>query len=144
MFRKILYPTDFSDVSGKALEFVKSLRDAGAEEVVVLHVIDMRHFSGPDVASALDLEMLDMIIEKASRREMDEVVEELKKCGFLVKDMIRHGIPLKEILGVEDEEDVSLTVIGSHGKGNVEEMLLGSVSEKFIRKSKKPVIVVKR
>jgi nucleotide-binding universal stress UspA family protein len=144
MFRKILYPTDFSDVAKKAFDFVKSLRDAGAEEVVVLHVIDMRHFTGPDVAGALDLEMLDGLIEKASRREMDETVGALTKCGFKVKDMIRHGIPLNEILKIEEEEDVSVTVIGSHGKSNVAEMLLGSVSEKVIRKAKKPVIIVKR
>lgn len=144
MFRKILYPTDFSDVSMKALEFVKSLRDAGAEEVVVLHVIDMRHFTGPDVASALDLEMLDRLVESASKREMEAVVKDLTGCGFRVKEMIRHGVPLKELLGVEENEDVSVTVIGSHGKGNVAEVLLGSVSEKFVRKAKRPVIVVKR
>jgi nucleotide-binding universal stress UspA family protein len=144
MFRKILYPSDFSDVSNKALAFVKGLREAGAVEVVVLHVIDMRHFAGPDVASALDLEMLDLVIEKASKREMEAVSAELMNCGFIVKEIVRHGIPLKEILKVEEEEAVSVTVIGSHGKGNVAEMLLGSVSEKFIRKSKKPVIVVKR
>ena len=44
----------------------------------------------------------------------------------------------------ETEEDISLIVIGSHGKSNVKEMLLGSVSEKVIRKSKRPVLVVKR
>ena len=40
MFKKILYPTDFSDVAKSALDFVKQLKDAGAQEVVVLHVID--------------------------------------------------------------------------------------------------------
>ena len=57
---------------------------------------------------------------------------------------IEKGIPFKEILRVENEEDISLIVIGSHGKSNVEEMLLGSVSEKVIRKAKSPVIVIKR
>ena len=42
MFEKILYPTDFSDVSKKALEYVKKLKDAGTKEVIVLHVIDER------------------------------------------------------------------------------------------------------
>ena len=57
---------------------------------------------------------------------------------------IEKGIPFKEILRVENEEDIPLIVIGSHGKSNVEEMLLGSVSEKVIRKAKSPVFVVKR
>ena len=40
MFDKILFPTDFSDVAAKALQYVKQLRAAGGREVVILHVID--------------------------------------------------------------------------------------------------------
>jgi len=42
MFEKILYPTDFSDVSKKPLNYLKQLMDARAKEVIVLHVIDER------------------------------------------------------------------------------------------------------
>ena len=48
------------------------------------------------------------------------------------------------ILRAEEEEGVSVVVIGSHGKSNIKEMLLGSVSEKVVRKAKSPVLVVKR
>jgi nucleotide-binding universal stress UspA family protein len=54
MFEKILYPTDFSDVSKKALDYIKTLKDAGAKEVVVLHIIDEREIEHiahlPDVS----------------------------------------------------------------------------------------------
>ena len=55
MFRKILYPTDFSDVSYKALDYVKQLKDVGTEEVVVLHVIDTRSFSIPEIYAKIEL-----------------------------------------------------------------------------------------
>jgi hypothetical protein len=42
MFEKILYPTDFSDVANKALEYVKKLKSSGAREVIVLHINDER------------------------------------------------------------------------------------------------------
>ena len=42
MFTRILYPTDFSDCSEKALEYVKKLKEAGTREVIVFHVIDER------------------------------------------------------------------------------------------------------
>ena len=64
--------------------------------------------------------------------------------GYKTILRIEKGIPFKEILRVEKEEDVSLIVIGSHGTSNVKEMLLGSVSEKVVRKAEKPVLVVKR
>jgi nucleotide-binding universal stress UspA family protein len=70
--------------------------------------------------------------------------DELKKLGFQVKVRIEREVPFREILKVEEEEDVSVIVIGSHGKSNIGEMLLGSVSEKVVRKSKKPVLIVKR
>jgi nucleotide-binding universal stress UspA family protein len=68
----------------------------------------------------------------------------LRQSGLEVKVRIETGVPLKEILKVEEEEKVSAIVIGSHGKTNLEEMVLGSVSEKVIRKSKNPVLVIKR
>ena len=76
--------------------------------------------------------------------EMDIVENELKQSGFLVKARIEVGIPLREILHVEKEEDVSAIVIGSHGKSNLQEMFLGSVSEKVARRCKKPILIVKR
>ena len=42
MFEKILFPTDFSDVSRKSLEYIKKLKEAGTKEVIVLHVVDER------------------------------------------------------------------------------------------------------
>jgi len=46
MFEKILYPTDLSDVSKKALDYIKQLKEAGARKVIVLHVIDERGIGG--------------------------------------------------------------------------------------------------
>jgi len=40
MFKKILYPTDFSDVSKKAIDYIKQLRESGSETVIVFHVIN--------------------------------------------------------------------------------------------------------
>jgi nucleotide-binding universal stress UspA family protein len=83
-------------------------------------------------------------MENRAVREIEALEKELTACGFTVTTRIEHGIPFRELLRIEEEEDVSITVIGSHGKSNLKEMLLGSVSETVIRKAKKPVIVVKR
>jgi nucleotide-binding universal stress UspA family protein len=144
MYRKILYPTDFSDVSYKALEYVKQLRDVGTEEVVVLHVIDTRSFSIPEIYAVKELSGLENKVEDEATEEAKKVAKTLKDIGLRASVRIEKGIPFKEILRVEKEEDISLIVIGSHGKSNVEGMLLGSVSEKVIRKAKSPVFVVKR
>jgi nucleotide-binding universal stress UspA family protein len=145
MFDKILYPTDFSDVANKAMDCIAKLKEAGGKEVIVLHVIDERAIG--DICllytSRGSAEMVRRIGEEAWK-EMDNIRASLQDMGFKVRLRVERGIPLPEILRVEQEEGVSLIVIGSHGKSNVEEMLLGSVSEKVIRKSGTPVLVVKR
>jgi nucleotide-binding universal stress UspA family protein len=147
MFEKILYPTDFSDVSKKALEFIKKLKGAGTKEVVILHVIDERELESAlkhfDSGLAYE-EELEKIMEKSAKKEAGVIEAELKKNGFNVKVRIEKGIPFRDILKIEEEEDVSVTVIGSHGKSCVQEMLLGSVSEKVIRKSNRPVLLIRR
>jgi len=144
MLDKILFPTDFSDVSKKALGYIKELKQAGIKEVVVLHVIDEREIDAIFQNSAVRFEDIVRSIRAEARKGINAVGRELEKNGFTVKVRIEEGIPFRDILSVEKEENVSAIVIGSHGKSNIKEMLLGSVSEKVIRKSKKPVLVVKR
>jgi nucleotide-binding universal stress UspA family protein len=146
MFEKILYPTDFSDVSKKALGYIKTLKDAGAKEVIVFHIIDEReinHIAHLSEAS-INIEELEKKREEHAREEIGVIEKELKKSGFTVKTMIKKGVPFIDILKAEEEENISVVVIGSHGKSCISEMLLGSVSEKVIRKSSKPVLVVRR
>jgi nucleotide-binding universal stress UspA family protein len=147
MFEKILYPTDFSDASKKALDYIKQLKGAGTKEVVVLHVIDEREIE--HIAHLPELNLSTEELEKSKREyakeEMKAIESELKNSGFEVKTRIDKGIPFRDILKAEEQEkDVSVVILGSHGKSCITEMLLGSVSEKVVRKSNKPVLVVRR
>jgi nucleotide-binding universal stress UspA family protein len=144
MFKKILYPTDFSEVSKKAINYIKQLKDAGTEEVVVLHVLNEKGVEAIALYASGSFDELLQRVEKEAADEMKKIEADLKESGFKVKLRIEIGTPLTDILKVEQEEGVSAIVIGSHGKSNVKEMLLGSVSEKVIRKSKNPVLVIRR
>ncbi len=145
MFEKILYPTDFSDVASKALKYIKKLKESGAREVVVLHVIDVR---GTDSVHRFlgehEFEMLEKKKMEETEKRLNDIVKELSAAGLKARSRVETGIPVREILRVEAEEDVSVLVIGSHGWSNLQEILLGSVSEKVVRKSKRPVFVIKR
>jgi nucleotide-binding universal stress UspA family protein len=145
MFEKILYPVDFSDVSIKALSVVTQLKEAGAKEVVILHVIDSRFFDAMAWYShKKNLQEIGRDLEQEAKRQVKAIEQELNENGFTVKTRIVKGVPSSAILRVEKEENVSAIVIGSHGMSNLEEMLIGSVSEKVIRKARGLVLVVKR
>ena len=146
MFRKILYPTDFSDMAEKAFDYIKQLKAAGGREVVILHVINRRIIDG-----LLRHGMLEKDIEKwqttaadVGREAVAEMRRKLEFIGFTVKTLIKTGYPAQVILDVEEKENPSIIIIGSHGRSNLSDMLLGSVSDRVIRKSRRPVLVIKR
>jgi nucleotide-binding universal stress UspA family protein len=146
MFKKILYPTDFSDVAAKALDYIRQLKEAGAQEVTLLHVINQRIIDGLTRHAMLHRDILNWK-EKAheiARESLAEMSRDLEHIGFTVKHIVRTGFPWREILDVEKTENPSLIVIGSHGRSNLGDMFLGSVSDRVIRKCRRPVMVIKR
>ncbi len=146
MFKKILYPTDFSDVATKALDYIKQLREAGSQEVVILHVINQRTIDGL-MRHAISDSNIDNWRKKAkevAQESLTEICKELEDVGFTVKSIIKTGFPWSEILNLEEKEAPSIIVIGSHGRSNIGEIFLGSVSERVIRRCKRPVMVIKK
>ncbi|MFP4429202.1 MAG: universal stress protein [Desulfovermiculus sp.] len=144
MLKTILFPTDFSEVSFKALDVFEKLRLAGAEKVILLHVVDQRNFHIMEdyaYANSKELEKQSMDYAKS---ELEKMAQKIKEQGFTVVPKVAMGVPVQEILKEQKEDEVSLIVLGSHGRSNLAEMFLGSVAEKVVRKCTKSVLVVKR
>jgi nucleotide-binding universal stress UspA family protein len=135
-FRLILYPTDWSDCAREALDYVKQFKTAGVEEVIVAHIMDEK-------AMKLQPEEKFREFERVDKEKLEKVELELEKEGFCVKTLLRKGNPRADLIGIAKEEDVSLIVIGSHGKGRAEGILWGSVSRNVSEYSDRPVLVVK-
>jgi len=154
LFKKILYPTDFSELAEVAKEYVIKLKEANAQEVVVLHVIHPLEFSLPqfDDPFALDVATLyahlpeiEQAILRSHEERLKEIEEELKKAGFKVRTVLTVGEPKEEIVRVAEEERVNVIVIGYHGKSLIERILeIGSTAKAVIKKAKCPVLVVKK
>lgn len=133
MFRKILYPTDFSECAERALEYVKRVKEAGAEEVVALHVVEKGETK----------EEIERNKKEAEKR-LKGVAGELTKLGFTVKTLVEVGIPPKEILKVANEEKATVVMMGSRGLGFIKGMLIGSTSDRVVREAEIPVFMCKR
>jgi nucleotide-binding universal stress UspA family protein len=152
LFKKILYPTDFSEEAKKVLEYLKVLKDT-SEEVVVLHVIDRvvveaykDAFAWAGMNIKFETDKLNRKLVEKAEEKIGDIVKYLREKGFKVKYLIRIGSPWEEILKVADCEKVSIIVLGSHGCGKLGcelEKLIGSTAENVIRHSKFPVMVVK-
>lgn len=154
LFKKVLYPTDFSELAEVAKDYVLKLKEANAEEVVILHVIHPLEFSLPqfDDPFAMDVATIyahipeiEREILKRHEEMLNMMADELEQQGFTVKRIMTIGDPKEEIVRIADEEKVNVIVIGYHGKGLLERILeMGSTAKAVIRNAKCPVLVVKR
>jgi len=135
-FRKrILFPTDFSDTSQRAFTYLKKMVECGAKKITLFHVQDKtridRHLKDKlDEFNKIDTERLEMY---------KKVLIELGAEDVQIK--IPYGIPTKEILD-EAKNDYSLIVMGSQGRGFVEEIFVGSVSHNVVRNANISVLLV--
>jgi len=91
-----------------------------------------------------DSEIAVQKLEAERRKKMVPLVTELEAAGFEVDIRIEKGHPATEILKVEKAEEISAIVMGSHGRNDIVEALIGTVSGKVVRRSATPVLLVKR
>jgi len=124
MFRKILYPTDWSPSAERAKQYIPALHSVGASEIIIVHVLEMDFDLGV-------------------KEKLGALKEEFQSQGFKVSLQLLKGKPHAEINRIATEEDVSLIVMGSHGKGFTEAIFWGSISQRVVEYSEKPVLVVK-
>lgn len=131
-FNKVLLCTDFSIESEKLVQTLYELKDLGLKEVVIFNVVEIDS-AGSNAPS----------FQKQKKEALKADQRELEKEGLRVKIEIKIGTPPKDIVQKAEEENVDLILIGSHGKGFIKRILLGSTTFDVIRLSKKPVLVEK-
>lgn len=143
--KRILVPTDFSDYSDEALKQALELAKQYNAKVYLLHVAEpIRQCVGDycldesKVKAAEDAEIL-------QAKEMMQ--KELKKFsefqGIEIISDIREGEPIQEILKEQEEKDVDLIVMPSHGKTGFIKRLMGQISEKVMEEAKSSVLLVR-
>lgn len=136
---------DFSDAMPCVLsEAVKIARPAQST-LHLVHVIESSPAYGMYGFSPEEIPMVGPSITEvrtAIENRLESIREELSTQGIFSKITLIDGSPLEELLHYINTEKMDMLVVGSHGHGFLASMLLGSVAEGAIRKSKIPVLVV--
>ena len=147
MYEHILVPTDGSDVAEAAIDHALDIARRYDAEIHALFVADT-----DAIAYGLGADQVDRIRE-GKFEEMDELHEHAEEATGYVVDLAtedglvvhqRHagGKPHQVIADYAEEEDIDLVVMGSHGRAGVRRALLGSVTERTLRSTDVPVLVV--
>ncbi|MGE5855786.1 MAG: universal stress protein, partial [Syntrophaceae bacterium] len=137
LFGKVLYPTDFSPNSQLAMQVIEQLRKDLVQEVVVAHIQDTRVLV-PYLQEKLNE------FNRIDTERLSAIKDRLVSLGYRVKTILKTGVPFREINAIAEEENVSVIVMGSHGKSNVREAYTGSETEFITLQHVRPVLVIPR
>jgi len=139
-FQRILTPIDFSDYSRLALDHAVAIARWYESRLTVLHVTpspgrigELGYDGAASTVGDADLE------DKLRRFVAEEVPPTLP-----VDTQLREGDPVGMIVRMVDELPADLLVLGSHGRSGFDRLLLGSVTERALRRAPCPVLVVPR
>jgi nucleotide-binding universal stress UspA family protein len=137
--RRVLLATDLSYASDVATEWAFDLAHRVAASLVVLSVIDLRELRLP---GGRFLARVDQVRE---RREAaaQELVQRGRRVGVKVTFLVWDGDPGESIVAAAESEGADLVLVGSHGRGPIGRLLLGSVSEYVVRNAPCPVLVAR-
>lgn len=144
VLKTILVPTDFSDASDAALKYGKAFAKAFGASLHVIHVLE--DLVGPawaPEAYAVSLPQLYEDLEKRSIEQLEQLMPREERDEFRVQLAHVSGSPFVEIVRYAREHSIDLVVMGTHGRGPIVHMLLGSVAERVVRKAPCPVLTVR-
>lgn len=140
----VLVATDFSAPSESALNYGREFARTFGAALHVLHVVDNPVlWVGPE-AVGVDVVRLQAELEAGARNTLDRIVtaEDREQLGAVIA--VRTGSsPAFEIAGYAKDESVDLILMGTHGRGLVGHLLMGSVAEKVVRIAPCPVLTVR-
>jgi nucleotide-binding universal stress UspA family protein len=137
---KVLLATDLTDTSGPATDEAMRLAVATGASLLAVSVIDpgSLRLSGGRFRERVD--------QVRARREAaaQELVAMGHSYGVAVRFLVWQGEPGPSVLEASEAEDADIIVVGSHGRGAVGRLVMGSVSEYILRNARRPVMVVRQ
>ena len=146
MYDTILVPTDGSPTADRALREALDLASEIGATLHVLYVVDTSAAGwaaigdeefGVEVNQGLEY------LRKEGEEATAEAIEAAREAGVEVVTAIDDGTPYRGILEYAEEQDIDLLVMGTHGRTGLDRYLLGSTTERVVRRSPVPVLTVR-
>ncbi len=140
----ILVPIDFSQHSQKALVYAKEWAKQWSATIHLIHVIEPVIFPVDWGYTPVDLSDVEKEYESAADKEMKRTVEAMIAEGFsIIPHIIHGGRSSDQINHYAKVHCISMICIATNGRGGVEHLLLGSTTERVLRKAPCPVLVIR-
>lgn len=138
--KNILFPTDFSSFAEHALTYAVAMAQEFDATLYMLYVEELL----PYVPSDPDRKFPDpATVAHRAQEEMKAAVSPETESAIQVKRFVARGIPAEEIVDFARNNDIDLIVMATHGRTGLTHVLLGSTTEKVVRKASCPVLSIR-
>ena len=134
MIKKILVPTDYSDVSSKGVRYARELAKEIGAELVIINIVTL------DESNLINKREME-----EHRRQLDDfVATHVAEAGsdLKIRKVVEVGQPDTTLAHWADNEGIDLIIMSSHGRSGLSRVVMGSVTEQTLRKAPCPVLVV--
>lgn len=142
MYSDILVPVDGSEEVMSAVDHAFGHAERYDSTVHALYIVD-KSSGGSGLIGAGSGSTLEQL-RQSGEQATDSVAKRGREKDVNIVTEVREGLPYKGILEYADEHDVDLLVMGSHGRSGMNRFLFGSVTERVLRMTDRPVLVVSR
>lgn len=148
-FKHIVCPYDFSDFSGKALEYAIKLTKCNGEKLTIVHImVNPFLFEGGNPllqSNVLAQDLLEKIrVEEQSKLDALKLRIKAEHPDVNIDLVIEEENDIGDaLLAVQERIGADLIVMGSHGRKGIRRVFLGSVAESVLRNAKCPILIVK-
>ena len=140
MYDRILVPTDGSTETERAVEHAAELAAAHGATLHAVYVVNSATFAGLHMETSW--EGVDEVLREEGATALERIEELAATHGVPVTTTLLDGSPSKRIVEYAESEDCDLVVMGTHGRGGIDRLLLGSVAEGVVRACSVPVLTV--
>ena len=134
MIKKILAPTDFSDISAKGVEYACQLAKEVGAELILMNIVTLDE---SNLVNRREMEQHKQLLDEFLSQKVGEA-----SSGLNIRKVVEPGQPDSTVVHWAENESIDLLVMSSHGRSGLSRVLMGSVTEQILRKSPCPVLVV--
>lgn len=140
--KRILVPTDFSEHAEYALKVAAKIAKENNGEIFIVHMLELPTQMADAVSSGAAIPEIMLFLNKAHEK-LEELLTKDYLEGVKVTEAIKYERAFEGIIKHSEDYDIDIVIMGSHGASGFKELLVGSTTEKIVRNSEAPVLVIK-
>jgi nucleotide-binding universal stress UspA family protein len=143
-FKKIVWPTDFSEAAYEGLKIARELATQFAAEILLVHVVaPMPTMYGGDAPTGFHIPSVLEEFQKSAQKSLDDIRREKIPADIEARKFVIAGRPAHEIVTLAAQEKADIIVISTQGESGWQRFVFGSVAENVVRHAECPVLTVR-